>query len=70
MDGTGIGNRRGVGSVKAAGNLYDDRISGTDGPSLKKTQMEDSVVCLELREHKNPSSCICYLCTAVVAFFY
>lgn len=46
MDGTELGSRR-VGSVKAAVNLFDDKIADTDdSPSLKKTQMDFSVVCL------------------------
>ncbi|XP_061338344.1 protein PLASTID MOVEMENT IMPAIRED 2 [Gastrolobium bilobum] len=37
MDGTELGSRRRVGSVKAAVNLFDDRIADdTDSPSLKK----------------------------------
>ncbi|QHO09769.1 hypothetical protein HN51_068197 [Arachis hypogaea] len=36
MDGTRLGNRRGVGSVKDAVNLFDERLAGTDdAPSLK-----------------------------------
>ncbi|MED6126249.1 hypothetical protein PIB30_076539 [Stylosanthes scabra] len=36
MDGTRLGNRRGVGSVKDAVNFYDERLAGSgDVPSLK-----------------------------------
>ncbi|MED6142985.1 hypothetical protein PIB30_002809 [Stylosanthes scabra] len=38
MDGTRLGNRRGVGSVKDAVNLYDERLAGSgDVPSLKQS---------------------------------
>lgn len=40
MNGSGIDNRRRVGSVKEAVSFFGERIADfSDGPSLKKTKM-------------------------------